>query len=169
MLIQNTFQTKIASYMLISGILKFQFKIPFPFKIYTNNSKLKYHKPANKSDFSMMLGFEIELNGQTPVGSWRCQTVLTHLKCHWLRQIKRNQVYVWGFMLRALSLCSCQQWALQWIAFFTWTWLDLRKQINTMVDCPDKNSGALLCSFDCNGGWPAGKKTSKISFFTLVA
>lgn len=36
----------------------------FLMSVYKNNPKVKYHNPANKSDFSVRLGFENELIGQ---------------------------------------------------------------------------------------------------------
>lgn len=53
-----------------------------------------------------------------PVGSKRCQSVLAlrALARHSLRQIEVNQICVRGLLLRALSLCSWQQWAHWWIA-----------------------------------------------------
>lgn len=91
------------------------------FSVNINNSKLQYRNPAaswSKSDFSVRLGFETELNGHTPVGSWRCQTelALLALTCQCLRQIKVNQICVRGLLLRAPSHFSWQQWALWWIA-----------------------------------------------------
>lgn len=111
------FQIKIFIHAHFCGIIF----LKMHFTVNINNSKLQYRNRAaswSKSYFSVRLGFETELNGHTPVGSWRCQPelALLALTCQCLRQIKVNQICVRGLLLRALSHCSWQQWALWWIA-----------------------------------------------------